>query len=325
MLSRVADSLYWMSRYLERAEHTARTLDVHLTLMLDQFHESAPRRWQRMLAALCIDDDPNPAEFDGVAVTRYLTVDHADNMASILSCVAASRENARQIRDSISSEMFEQLNRLYHYVKATPFDGILKNGHSEYTSRVIEGSALFQGVTASTISHAEGYQFVQLGQYLERGLMTIAMLKAYSEFYLAESGESDEADSHVGHLDLVALLRCSSAFEAYCRVHTATLRKTNILEFLLLNPDFPHSVAFSVNRLARALNTVGREGRGLDTGRTDRLIGRLQAKLTYTAIDEVMAGDVISFLDDVAAQLEALHTAIRDVFIAYPIEKELSA
>jgi uncharacterized alpha-E superfamily protein len=180
-----------------------------------------------------------------------------------------------------------------------------------------------QGVTESTISRAEGYQFIQIGKHLERGVMTIAMLKAYSEFYLADG--VDEADSHVGHLDLVALLRCSSAFEAYCRVHTATLRKTNILEFLLLDRDFPHSVAYSVNQLFNALHTIGREGRGLDTGRTDRMIGRLQAMLTYTCIEDVMEGGVIAYLDEVTKQLEGIHGEIRDIFIAYPIEKELSA
>ncbi|MBI1291911.1 alpha-E domain-containing protein [bacterium] len=323
MLSRVADSLYWMSRYLERAEHTARTLDVHLTLMLDQFHESAPRRWHRLLATLSIDDSPEATEFDAQAVTHLLTVDNS-NMASILSCVASARENARQIRDSISSEMFEQINRLYHHVKSTSFESIKTHGHSDFTSRIVEGSALFQGVTGSTIARGEGYQFIQIGKHLERSLMTIAMLKAYSEFYLSADG-ADEADSHVGHLDLVALLRCSSAFEAYCRVHTATLRKTNILEFLLLDRDFPHSVAFSVNNLFAALHSVGREGRGLDTGRTDRMIGRLQAQLTYANIEEVMDRGVIEFLDEVTSQLEGIHGGIQDIFIAYAIESELGA
>jgi uncharacterized alpha-E superfamily protein len=312
-----------MSRYLERAEHTARVLEVHLTLMLDQFPESAPLRWHRLLGTLCLDDEPEATEFDATAITRMLSL-AADKPFSIYSCLGMARENARQIRDNISSEMFEQLNRLYHTVRNTTWESIEKEGLSDFTLRIVEGSASFAGVTASTISHAEGYQFIQIGKHLERALMTIAQLNAYREFYHDYDGGED-GSSPTGHLDLVALLKCSTAFEAYCRTHTATLRKTKILEFLLLDADFPHSVRFSVERLHEALSSVGRNGTRRDTGPTDRLIGRLHSQLAHTCIDEVMESGVDAYLESAKRQLESLHNTMHDVFINYPIEKELSA
>src|SRR5262249_13527953 len=156
MLSRVADSLYWMSRYLERAEHTARLLDLNLNLTLDQSSSVAEQRWRLVLLSLrSVEPDKSPC--DAYCLTEHLTF-NSDNKDSLVSCVIAARENARQVREQISSEMWEQLNQLYLGVRRAKIDGIFTQPH-EFYRPVKEGSHLFQGVTDSTMTHGEGWYF----------------------------------------------------------------------------------------------------------------------------------------------------------------------
>ena len=171
MLSRVADSLYWMSRYLERAEHTTRLLDVNLNLMLDENESAAERRWQRVLAAL-----GNPKDLvwtgDPYALVRTLTFD-AEYKASILSCIISARENSRHVREQISTEQWHRLNSLYLDVTRPGIPRFGMQGGpeqpTEFLQQVIEAVHQFQGVSDSTMSHGEGWQFIQVGRYLRAG------------------------------------------------------------------------------------------------------------------------------------------------------------
>ena len=166
MLSRVADSLYWMSRYLERAEHTARLIDVDLQLRLDQSPEAGAGRWLRLLQASQVPP-PEDGKVDAEALTHVLTLDRT-NPSSILSCVAAARENLRQVREQCSTEMWEQLNRLYLQVNSTAASEAWLLHSYVFFRAVREGAHLFQGVTDSTMSHGEGWQYIQLGRFVER-------------------------------------------------------------------------------------------------------------------------------------------------------------
>src|SRR5438270_2385277 len=177
MLSRVADNLYWMSRYLERAEHTARLLDVNLHGMLDQTAESADHRWDRVLTALSTSL-PDGAGHDPYRITQALTTD-ASNPASIVSCVAGARDNARQVWEQISSEMWEQINRLYLSVSRKRMDEIWQGEPHAFFVDVKEGVHLFQGITDATMTHGEGWQFIQVGRSLERAGETAILLDAH--------------------------------------------------------------------------------------------------------------------------------------------------
>jgi uncharacterized alpha-E superfamily protein len=184
MLSRVADSLYWMSRYLERAEHTTRLLDVNLNLMLDESPLSAERRWQRALHAL---GKPKDIEWTGdpYALTQALIFD-TENKASILSCIISARENSRHVREQISTEQWHRLNSLYLQVTRPEMQQqsrseTLASGMaqpSEFLQSVMEAVHQFQGVTDSTMNHGEGWQFIQVGRYLERASATALLLQA---------------------------------------------------------------------------------------------------------------------------------------------------
>ena len=319
MLSRVADNLYWMSRYMERAEQTARLLDVHLALMLDQLSSSAPERWHRLLMSLCLDR-PEQTEFNAYEITRSMTVDPT-NSASIVSCVAAARENCRQVRADLSSEVWESMNRLYLMLRQTDFAVVWNTGISEFFRSVRDGAHLLHGTTESTLIREEGFLFIEMGRYLERALMTIALLEAYDDIEAETEGTKDNPV----HLDYVALLRCRTGFEAYCRTYTAALRRDKILEFLILDANFPHTVRFCLDKLDGALKNIACQNPGWDCSATERLAGKLRAAVTYTDVNEILEHGVGDFLGGIRADCERMHALLYQVFIGYGIEKELAS
>ncbi len=328
MLSRVADSLLWMSRYLERAEHTARLLDVNLALALEQSSRPAEQRWERLLASLRMT--PLPDEVcDPYRVTWRLTFD-SKNSSSIVNCISAGRENARQVREQISSEMWEQINRFYLTVRKASIESIWKSQPHEFFRTIKEGIHFFQGLTDSTLGHGEGWQFIQVGRYLERAMATAALLSVYyGDRQTGVEPESDAAESHAdqtpGYLEWVGLLKSCTAFEAYCRVYTADLRLDRVAEFLLLDPVFPHSVRFSVEMVQAALRTISDATGRRASDRVNRLAGRLGASLRYGHIEEVMASGLQGYLADIERQCIGAYEAVYETYIAYPVDQALAA
>ena len=318
MLSRVADSLYWMSRYLERAEHTARLIEVDLQLRLDQSLESGAGRWLRLLSALQTLP-PESTRLDAPSITELLTLDRT-NPSSILSCVAAARENLRQVREQCSTEMWEQLNRLYLQVSSTAkSESWMLNSHIFYRA-VQEGAHLFQGVTDSTMSHGEGWQYIQLGRYVER-TDTLARLIGTHFGNLTQS--PDQSVETEEYLEWVGLLKSCAAFEAYCKTYTAEMRPLRVAEFLLLNPEFPHSVRFSVDMVHASLARIG-EMTERKAEQPMRLAGRLQATLNFSQIDEVLASGANAYVDSVRWQCAQAHSAIHQVYFDYSVESALA-
>jgi uncharacterized alpha-E superfamily protein len=308
MLSRVADSLYWMSRYLERAEHTARLLDVNLNQMLDQTPESADQRWDRLLASMRVSlpegvSDPN-------SITQALTFDQ-DNKVSIISCIAVARENAQQVREQISSEMWQQLNQLFLQVRRTSKNRVWRTQPHKFFQVVKEGAHLFQGITDSTMSHDEGWRFIQIGRSIERAGATAALLDAHFKDMKS-----------LDYLAWVGLLRSCTAFEAYCKVYTADIHPQCVAEFLLLNNHFPHAVRFSVNQLQFELQAITQATGIAHAGRAERLAGRLCAMLDYGQIDEIMP-DMHAYLENIRNLCADIHTAIQQIYIAYPADAVL--
>ncbi len=316
MLSRVADSLYWMSRYLERAEHTARLIDVNLHQMLDQTPDIAGRRWERLLASLRVP--PLGGSYDAYSITHMLTFD-LENSASIAACIAAARENARQVREQISSEMWEQLNRLFLHVKYTDRNEFWKGEPHEFFQTVKQGAHLFQGITDATMNHGEGWQFIQLGRAIERAGATTVLLDAH--FVALLPATSSAAD----YLAWIGLLKSCTAFEAYCKVYTADVRSDQVVEFLLFNAEFPRSVRFAVGVIYGALQSIANTTSMPNPGRVERLIGRLRASVDYGQVDEIMNGSMHTYLESIQRQCAQIHNAIQQVYIAYPIDIALAS
>jgi uncharacterized alpha-E superfamily protein len=320
MLSRVAESLYWMSRYLERAEHTARLIDVDFELRLDQSPEAGSVRWRQLLEALHAPI-PEDGQIDAATLTHILTMDK-ENSSSIISCISAARENLRQVREQCSSAMWEQLNRLYLYVNSTNAGESWQLHSYVFFRAVREGAHLFHGVTDSTMSHGEGWQYIQLGRYVERTDATARLIGAhlsrlsYSDQSLDQSVESEE------YLEWVGLLKSCAAFEAYCKKYTAELRPLRVAEFLLLNPEFPHSVRFSVDKVHAALRAIA-EMTERKAEQPTRLTGRLKAALSFSQIDEVMASGAGAFVENICQQCTHVHSAIHQIYFDYPVEAAL--
>ena len=327
MLSRVADSLYWMSRYLERAEHTTRLLDVNLNLMLDESPTSSDRRWLRFLQAL---GKPKRLKWDGnpYELARILTFD-TTNKSSVVSCIIAARENARHVREQISTEQWHRLNSLYLQVTRTEFKKAMllqdvdasSEGPTAFLQEVMEAVHQFQGVTDSTMSHGEGWQFIQVGRYLERASATNLLLEAYHEDLWAHPDRAAEGNEY---LEWMGLLRSATAFEAYCKVYTADLTPERILEFLLLDAEFPHSLRFSIDSLQCALQAIQRESGKNRAEELHRIAGRLSASLGFASVDEILNGDVVAYLRGIQRQCQAIHQTIYHLYVDYSIQAALA-
>ena len=318
LLSRVADSVYWMARYIERAENVARFIEVNLHLQLDLPPDSS-NQWQPL-----IDTSGDTAAFQeryGSAtqssVIGFLALDGA-NPNSITACLRGARENARSVRETISSEMWEQVNSMYLQIQALRAMPV-----PERLPEVFRGirfaSHMFQGITDATMSHGEGWQFIQLGRYVERSDTLAALLDTH--FDRAAQPADQPVDSGE-YLSWVGLLRGCAAFEAYCQAHTAEIRPLRVAEFLILNPDLPHSIRFSVDRMNAALHLIG----DLTERREktpSRIAGRLRAKLSFSQIEEIMAGGVAAYLRSVRSECAQIHDAIHQIYFDYSVEAEL--
>ena len=306
MLSRVADSLYWMSRYFERADNTARVIDATHSLMLSRVEVAVDQRWYRALTAMGLQADaanPDPQE-----AIRRLAAD-ATQRSSIISCLAGARDNASQVREEISSEMWEQLNRLYHETVALSMQVEDDESVMRLVTAVREGSYAFHGVSETTMTHGEGWRFVQLGKYTERACAVSVLLDSYF-------GMTAQADD----LDWIALLASCAAFDCYCKVFTADLQPDRVAELLLVHPEFPYSVRYAIERMYVSLKAITAQSPARARTQILRLIGRLRSSLAFATVGELRAGDLHAFLNGVLEQCRAIHAAVHDAYIDYPIE-----
>ncbi len=315
MLSRVADSLYWMSRYLERAEHTARLVDVSLNLMLEQDPETAADHQKLLLQSLNIRlGDEAPPLDDGLAIARLLTFD-TKNPNSVVSCVMTARENARQVREQISSEMYEQLNRLYLRVRAEGARAEWDAQPYEFFAEVKEGAHLFQGVTDDTISHGQAWQFIRVGRDLERVGATVRLLQAHCPTLGMDDGDSEN------YLEWVGLLRSCTCFEAYCKQYTAEMQPRRILEFLLLDDEMPRSVRFCTERIERVIGAVAEDtGRQAKNTKLVRAAGKLRSRLDFSSVNDILSDGLPEFLGEVSVLSAQIHTALFATYIRYAVE-----
>ena len=289
----------------------SRLIDVRLDLALDR----RPGGWDfERLYAIGKVELPVPAPANPSALVDALMFD-AKKRDSVTACITAARDNARQVREEISSDMWEQLNALFLRLKeARAESGWSARPH--YISRlVLDGMHLFDGVTDETMGHGEGWQYLQLGRFLERASATAAMVDLHfrSGSLLPET-----------HAEWAGLLRSCSALEAYCRCYTADLRPERIAEFLLLNPEFPRSVRFAAARVESSLRSIAAITGGAG-GRAERMAGRLHASLDYGQVDEILSEGPHAYLETINRHCAQIHAAVYQSYVMYPIEAALPA
>jgi uncharacterized alpha-E superfamily protein len=287
--------------------------------MLDKSSTSAEGRWKRVLAAL---GNPQGVTWnnDYYQLVHTLTFD-ADVPASVTSCLIEARENARQVRDEISSEQWQQLNRMYHWVIQPQSEYGLNTRLSDFLPAVIDGVHLFQGVSDTTMSHGEEWQFIQLGRYLERASSIANLLALYQPELLSTPEAAAEGSQYQ---EWVGLLRCCTAFEAYCKVYTADLSAEWILEFLLLNPQFPHSLRYSIDCLRQALVAVRSSSGRMPVDDLSRVSGKLQASLSFVEVADILAQDAGAYLHNILQQCRRTHDLIYRFYIQYSVQAALA-
>lgn len=314
MLSRVANSLYWMSRYVERAENTARLVDVNLQLMLDSSKlddKAIAGFWEPILQSS--GDDELYAKLhpkiSGRSVTEFL-VFQTDNANSILSSVIQARENARTVRDQITAELWEELNRLYLFLHSPKAKTMWRQSPFEFFQEIKTSSLLLQGLTDATVVRNEGWYFTQAGRYIERADKTSRLLDV-RHASLAGHEPATQNDA----LGWSAILRSCSAWDGYKALHGGRVEPKLVTEFLLLSEDFPRSVRFCVQQLNTALRRISGVAEGRFSNDAERHCGRLLAELQFGTADEIFAHGLHRYIDEVQTKLNAVGDALFQTYI----------
>lgn len=321
MLSRVADSIYWLNRYVERAENIARFIDVNLHLLLDS-PMGTTQQWEPLIATT--GDRELFHERYGKAtaenVIQFLTFD-SQYSNSILSCLQSARENARSVREIISSEMWERVNDFYFMVKDTcdrrPFAEL-----SGFFAQVKMESHLFAGVMDATMAHNEGWHFGHLGRLLERADKTARILDV-KYFILLPSIK--DVGTTLDELQWMALLRSASAYEMY-RKRQHRISPQDVAKFLILDREFPRSIQFCLLEAERSLYQITGTTPGTWCNPVERTLGRLRAGLDFMTIEEIVHRGLHEFLDDIQIQLNAVGERIFETFFdVQPVHLSSSA
>lgn len=311
MLSRVAESIYWMSRYIERAENVARFVDVNFNLMLD-LPIGSTQQWQPLVD---ISGDTKAfAERYGAAtqqsVIEFLTFD-AENVNSILSCVRAARENARSVRETISSEMWEQLNESYLMVNEAA-QRADKNEPQELFASMKMASHQFAGVTDATMTHGEGWHFCQLGRMLERADKTSRILDVK---YFLLLPKLEDVGTTFDDLQWSAVLRSASAFEMYHKRH-GRIAPTPIVDFLLLDPDFPRAIRYCLTAARESVHAISGTPVGMFRTGVEQLLGTLCSELAYAKVEDVIHSGLHEYLDDLQSKVNRIGVGLEETFFA---------
>ncbi|HMB94603.1 MAG TPA: alpha-E domain-containing protein, partial [Tepidisphaeraceae bacterium] len=281
VLARDADATYWMSRYIERAEHVARLLLVNSEALIDigdVAEALLDRHWQSILKIMniepMVDDADEPLS---ARIAQYMTFDH-ENVNSLIRCLTRARENARGIREVISSEMWEQLNKLYWSIRSDEAQNLFRETPDQFYQQIIVGSMLFQGLTDQTLMHGQRWYFTQLGKYFERIMVTCRTLATKYEIL----SDAEWAETPLVNIHWSAVLRSCGSIEAYRRTHLGELDLAHIAQFLILQEDFPRSVRYCVKQAHEAIASIRAAVR--PRGAVDpaeRILGRLDAQLEY--------------------------------------------
>lgn len=315
MLSRVADSLYWMGRYIERAEHIGRLLAVRLDSVIEQSEDDASTSWGRLAAALSAEEllGRRPSAFAATAALAFAR----DNPSSLVNSLWLARNNARQVREQLSTEVWEHLNRLYLRLQPVTIESVWVHEPARIFRDVLDDLYTLDGVTFTTLRHGEGWYFLELGRYIERAQLVSRVLDVH---FGARAFPGAAAPKY---LDWIALLKYCTAFEPYCKEHTAAIKPERIAGFLLFDKEFPHSVKFAVDRMHVALAQVAPGAPPSRRSACERLAGRLKALTDFGQIDEVIGGSIDNFLLEITRHCEQIHDAVYAAYIAYGAEAAL--
>lgn len=319
MLSRVANSLYWMVRYIERADNLARLIEVNERLLLDLgWRDTAglDALWRPVIASAGDEELFDTAHPDGRRreAIEFLTVDRS-NPNSIVSCIAQARENARMVRDQLAEALWEELNGLYLFVNSDEGAALVRADSTNYYERIRRSTYAFHGMAAATTLRGEAWDFMDLGRHLERADKTTRFLDITTFIERQPDQFGLNNDEH-----WMAILRSCGGLGAFRVKHRGRFTRRNITDFLLLAPDFPRSVRFCADRIDECLHKIAGTPRGGFGNRAESLAGRLLSDLAYSSCEEVMEAGLHGYLDSLQQRLNDVGEEIFRVYVLMPDE-----
>ena len=309
MLSRTADHLFWMSRYIERAENLARLLDVTWQMSLvPQSEEAANQNWNAIIALNSLEE-AYAAKYSTVNADNVLKfmVSDPDNFSSIFSCLRMARENAHAVRGTLTTEMWETLNSTWIEARGKTFEQIINAGIGEFFEWVKMRSALSRGVTIGTLLQDEAFHFIRLGTLLERADNTARILDI--KYHVLRP--HDEEEGATDFYQWGALLRSVSAFEVYRKAYRDVITPERVAELLILSPDMPRSLLFCTNAVVKVLDLVANK----ESRETQRLAGQLNAQLRYGKVDDILEHGLHEWLTDFMDRIYLLGDGITKDFL----------
>ncbi len=322
MLSRVAHSLYWMARYIERAENVARILDVNLQSFLEFANRDDEDRHDRWLPIVRATGDlevfrNHHPRATAASVAEFM-VFQQENPNSIVASVCQARENARMVRDQITMETWEELNHLYLFVLSPQARQIWLDSPPDYFNQIKTSSLLLGGLSAATHLRNEGWWFNLAGRFIERADKTSRILDVHGQALPATGSPArlSQADA----LAWVAVLRSCSAWDAFKSLYGADVQPRHVAEMLMLNENFPRSIRFCVERLDEALRQISGVSHRHFSNEAEKLCGRLAAELRFTSIGEVFSAGLHGQLDQIQLHLNQIGDALFQTYIFHAFE-----
>ena len=310
MLSRTADHLFWMARYMERAENLARMLDVgYRVALMPQSALEMEQNWSALLRIMSIDEQYRErcGAVTGEKVVRFMVFD-PDNPSSIRNCLRAARENAHAVRGTLTAELWETTNATWLKMRSFTPEAMEDRGVSEFFEWVKYRSHLSRGVTIGTMLQDEAWRFIRLGTFLERADNTARILDVQFRM-LAPDGVTSASEAD--YYRYRALLESVSAFEIYRKVYRDRITPARIAELLILRADMPRSLHCCAEGLARHLQAVANN----QSAETLRQVGELHASLHYTRIDLILDQGLHAFLDEFLERINGLGRRIAQDFL----------
>ncbi len=318
MLSRVANTLYWMVRYVERADNLARLIDVNQQLLLDFESLDSERLrgfWKPIILATG-DEELFHSLYDDAGsdeVIRFLT-DNPKNPNSITSCIALARENARTVRDQLSEELWEELNALYLFTRSREASRLMRSDPPRYYENIRRSAMTFHGIAASSISRNIAWEFMDLGRHLERADKTTRFLDITS--YLPSGTEGHENGSP-GLLHWTAILRSCGAMGAF-RSAKHEITPLEVVDFLVFSVDFPRSVRYCIERVDSNLHHISGTPKGTFLNELERESGRLLASLNFGSAGDAFDVGLHDYLDGLQERFNLIGAEIFETYVLMP-------
>jgi uncharacterized alpha-E superfamily protein len=315
MLARVANNLFWMGRYIERSEHIARYLNVNYFSSLDAPNITSQNRQFVLQSMLYMVGDPvkeDTLELKEEEVLYKIGLD-TDFQYSIINNVKHARENANSARDLISTELYEAINKFYHFVLNYPPNVFVKNGLHDFTVNVMEMTAILRGKIRGTLLHDSVYAIIQTGVNIERATQITRIINSKSNDALKSQGSY--GDKFSNSFEWTTLLKCAESYDMMRRLYKKTPTSVTTLEFLILNPNCPRSVMNSLNEVYKNIKILA-PGKKYNKKSTTFLIGKVRAEYEYKHIEEI-ENDIRSFIEDILDSLNKISNKIEEEFFTY--------